>query len=47
MRNRKLLYNTALLTVSSLAMNAVAMSFQAWLVGRIGTAGIGLYQLVV
>ncbi|MDO4990716.1 MAG: MATE family efflux transporter [Eubacteriales bacterium] len=47
MRNRKLLYNTALLTVSSLTMNAIAMAFRAWLVGRIGTAGIGLYQLVV
>ena len=47
MRKRRLLYNTALLTASSLVMNAVAMAFQAWLVGRIGTAGIGLYQLVL
>ena len=47
MRKRRLLYNTALLTASSLTMNAIAMAFQAWLVGRIGTAGIGLYQLVL
>ena len=45
--NRRLLYNTALLTVSSLLMNAVGMSFRAWLSGRIGTAGLGLYQLVL
>ena len=44
---RRLLYNTALLTVSSLLMNAVGMSFRAWLSGRIGTAGLGLYQLVL
>ena len=44
---RRLLYNTALLTGSSLLMNAIAMAFQAWLAGRIGAAGIGLYQLVL
>ena len=46
-RKRRLLWNTALLTGSSLLMNAVAMRFQAWLVGRIGASGIGLYQLVL
>lgn len=47
--DRKSLYrgNTALLTASSLLMNAIGMVFQAWLAGRIGPAGIGLYQLVV
>ena len=43
---KKLIYNTALLTGSSLLMNCIGMAFQIWLVGRIGTAGIGLYQLV-
>ena len=43
---KKLIYNTALLTCSSLLMNCIGMAFQIWLVGRIGTAGIGLYQLV-
>ena len=38
--------NTALLTGSSL-MSLISMSFQVWLAGRIGSAGIGLYQLVV
>lgn len=48
MINRKrLIANTALLTGSSLAMSLISMSFQVWLAGRIGSAGIGLYQLVV
>ena len=44
---RVLVYNTALLTASSLLMQGIAMAFQAWLAGRIGSAGIGLYQLVL
>ena len=44
---RVLIYNTALLTASSLLMQGIAMAFQAWLAGRIGAAGIGLYQLVL
>ena len=44
---KKLIYNTALLTVSSLEMSAISMTFQVWLVGKIGSAGIGLYQLVM
>ncbi len=44
---RKLLMNTALLTASSLWMSLVGMAFQVWLAGRIGAAGIGLYQLVL
>lgn len=48
MINRKrLIMNTALLTGSSLAMSAISMAFQVWLAGRIGSAGIGLYQLVL
>ena len=44
---RKLLMNTALLTASSLWMSLIGMAFQVWLAGRIGAAGIGLYQLVL
>lgn len=44
---RTLLYNTALLTASSLLMSGISMAFQIWLVGQIGSAGIGLYQLVL
>ncbi len=44
--NRRLVYNTALLTGSSLLMSCIGMAFQVWLVGRIGSSGIGLYQLV-
>ena len=43
---KKLLFNTALLSASSLLMSWIGMAFQAWLAARIGTAGIGLYQLV-
>ncbi len=46
MGHRRLIYNTALLTCSSLLMSCIGMAFQVWLVGRIGPAGIGLYQLV-
>lgn len=44
---KKLVYNTLLLTGTSLLMSFIAMAFQVWLVGRIGSAGIGLYQLVL
>ena len=47
MQRKRLIYNTALLTFSSLLMSCIAMAFQVWLVARIGSAGIGLYQLVV
>ena len=47
MRKTRLIYNTALLTASSLLMSCIGMAFQVWLVGRIGSAGIGLYQLVL
>lgn len=47
MRKKRLIINTALLTGSSLVMSLIAMSFQVWLAGRIGSAGIGLYQLVL
>lgn len=47
MVRKRLLYNTALLTVSSLVMSSIGMAFNVWLVGRIGAAGIGLYELVI
>ena len=47
MKKTRLIYNTALLTGSSLLMSCIGMAFQVWLVGRIGSAGIGLYQLVL
>ena len=46
-KRKRLIMNTALLTGSSLLMSLISMSFQVWLAGRIGSAGIGLYQLVV
>ncbi len=47
LRDRTLAFNTALLTVSGLAMRFVGMIWQVWLAGRIGQAGIGLFQLVM
>lgn len=47
LRDKKLALNTALLTASGLAMRFVGMIWQVWLAGRIGEAGIGLFQLVV
>ena len=44
---KRLILNTALLTGASLLMRCIGMVFQAWLAGRIGAAGIGLYQLVM
>ena len=44
---RRLIYNTALMTAASLLMRCIAMGFQGWLAGRIGAAGLGLYQLVM
>ena len=44
---KKLLYNTALLTGAALIMRSIGISYQVWLVGRIGAAGIGLFQLVM
>ena len=46
MRKERLLRNTALLSATTLLMSLIGMAFQAWLAGRIGAAGIGLYQLV-
>ena len=46
MMGKRLVYNTALLTGSSLLMSFIGMAFQVWLVARVGSAGIGLYQLV-
>lgn len=46
-QDKKLALNTALLTASGLIMRFVGMIWQVWLVGRIGEAGIGLFQLVM
>ncbi len=44
---KNLIRNTALLTASSVVMRLVGMAWQVWLAGRIGAAGIGLFQLVM
>ena len=45
-RGRRLLYNTLLLTLASMFMRAVAVSFQVYLAGVIGPAGVGLFGLI-
>ena len=48
MQNRsKFVYNTVILTASDLVMRCIGMAFQVWLAGCIGSAGIGLFQLVM
>ncbi len=43
---KKLFQNTALLTASSIVMRCVGLSYQVWLAAQIGSAGIGLFQLI-
>jgi len=43
---KKLLQNTMVLTVSGLIMRCVGLSYQVWLAGRVGSGGIGLFQLI-
>ncbi len=45
-RLHNLFFNTILLTSAALLMRTVGMSFQVWLSGKIGAAGIGLFQLI-
>lgn len=47
MKREKLIVNTALLTGTSIVMSCIGMAYQVWLAGRIGAAGIGLFQLVM
>ena len=48
MRNSKLLIlNTTVLTLSGFLMRTIAVSFNVYLTGRIGSAGIGLFQLIM
>ncbi|MBR5343568.1 MAG: oligosaccharide flippase family protein [Oscillospiraceae bacterium] len=46
MRKKRLLRNTALLSGSTVLMRLIALAFQGWLAGRVGAAGLGLFQLV-
>jgi stage V sporulation protein B len=45
-KRTRFIYNTALLTVSTLLMRCIGCAFQVWLAGRNSSAGIGLYQLM-
>lgn len=48
MRNvTRFLWNTILLTITSLLMRLLGMSFQIYLTQRIGSAGIGLFELLM
>ncbi len=43
---RTMAKNTAFLTVSGIVMRCVGLAYQVWLAGAIGSAGIGLFQLI-
>lgn len=45
-RARQLLLHTSAMTATSLLMRFIALAFQVYVAGRIGAAGIGLFQLV-
>ncbi len=48
MRNAtRFLWNTIILTATSVLMRLMAMSFQVYLTGKIGAEGIGLYELLM
>ena len=46
-RGRTMFLNTILLTGTAFLMRTVGMAFQVYLSGRIGAAGIGLFQLIM
>ena len=46
-RARQLLLHTSAMTATSLLMRSIALAFQVYVAGKIGAAGIGLFQLVM
>lgn len=46
-KTKAFLLNTALLTATALLMRTVGLSFSVYLSAKIGTAGMGLYQLIL
>lgn len=47
MKKSNLLFYTAIMTAVNLIMRSVGVSFNAYLTNKIGTSGIGLFQLVM
>ena len=47
LRGRRMLFNTMLLTTTSLLMRTIGMVFQVYLSKKIGASGIGLFQLIM
>lgn len=45
--NHNMMKNTVIMTVSNLLMRSIAVSFNAYLTSKIGSAGIGLFQLII
>ncbi|MBR4949867.1 MAG: oligosaccharide flippase family protein, partial [Clostridia bacterium] len=46
MKRGKLLFNTVILTVSSLAVRALGLLFKIFISNKIGAEGVGLFQLI-
>ena len=47
MKKRVFFFNAIILTASSLVMRASSIGYRTYLSSKIGTAGMGLYQLVM
>ena len=45
MQKGRFLKNAAIMTASALILRTVGMFFRVWLADRIGSEGMGLYQL--
>lgn len=44
---KRLVGNAVLMTASAILMDIVAMAYRSWLVGSIGSGGVGLFQLTM
>ncbi len=46
-KKRKFLFNTAILTATTLILKSIGMFFRVYLSNKIGAEGMGLYQLII
>ena len=46
-RVKKLILNTIVLTVSALVVRTIGLAFNAYITGKVGAAGMGLFGLIM
>ncbi len=46
-RVKKLIHNTIVLTVSALVVRTIGLAFNAYITGKVGAAGMGLFGLIM